>query len=514
MTNQQPLTTNALLQNGALSLPSEIYFETVSQSPLAISITDPDGRILYTNDAFSRITGYALQELKGKHTRMLSAGKTPTCIYNELWDTITKQQVWTGRLVNKRRDKRLYLAELTITPVIGDNGETTHYLAMHRDITRLQKLNQDLENQRTLTESIVKTSPVATLLIDSNGRVRFENPALERLCLTLGCESSHLIKVLAKRLGIVFEHCPDFSDLEVRYDIPGIGTPRWLSCSGSALQLWQNDDSFNQEQAYDCLLLTVNDITDLKIQQEEVRINALMARLAENELVHSMREALNGAIYQLQRPLNITGAAAAIQRKRAGENDPLHQALTEVLDSCNRAIDTLRHSLPGEPRTRNMPLNMNELLREVLSLYTERLLADGVIVDWKPCNTLPSVLGDDISLCNLFKQLLDNALSAMSEAATTDRELLIETRRLDDGVQVIIADSGPGIDDAIRNKVFQPFFSTRKNPDNRGGMGLVLVQDVANAHGATVSIDRHEGPGCRFVLTFPALSDQGGKNRE
>ncbi|MEH6825893.1 MAG: nitrogen fixation negative regulator NifL [Motiliproteus sp.] len=490
----------------ATNLPAEVYFETVNQAPLAISITDTQSRILYVNAAFTEVTGYSLEEVQGQHTRILSAGKTPNCLYGELWANLLKQQIWTGRLVNKRKDQRHYLAELTITPVISESGETSHYLAMHRDITRLQKLNQELENQRTLTESIIKTSPVATLLIDNLGKVRFENPAVEQLCLILGCDTQALTTVLAKRLGLVFRDRPDFSGLELRYDIPGIGTPRWLSCSGSSLQLWQSDASFNQEQAYDCLLLTLNDITDLKVQQQEVRINALMARLAENELVHSMREALNGAIYQLQRPLNITGAAAAIQEKRSGRDDPLHKTLLEVRESCQRAIDTLHHALPGLPTKRKMPLNLNELLREVLSLYTERLLADGVIIDWKPCNTLPSVLGDDISLCNLFKQLLDNSLNAMSDHRTRNRELLIQTERLADAVRVQISDTGPGIASENRHKVFEPFFSTRKNPSNRGGMGLVLAQDVANDHGATIDIERIDDPGCRFVLTFPSLS--------
>ncbi len=495
-----------VMLDGNDGLPAGIYFETVNQSPIAITITDTESKILYVNEAFSRITGYAADDVIGQQTRMLSAGRTPSCIYGELWDTLLQQQVWTGRLVNKRNDNRLYLAELTITPVINETGQTSHYLAMHRDITQFQKLNQDLENQRTLTESIVKTSPVATLLIDHHDKVRFENPAVERLCLILGCDTQALLSVVAKRLGLVFRDSPSFSGLELRYDIPGISTPRWLSCSGSSLQLWQSDDSFNQEQAYDCLLLTLNDITDLKVQQQEVRINSLMARLAENELVHSMREALNGAIYQLQRPLNMTGAAAAIQEKRSGSDDPLHKTLLEVRASCQLAIDTLQHSVPSIPTKRKMPLNLNELLREVLSLYTEKFLADGVIIDWKPCNILPSVLGDDISLCNLFKQMLDNSLNAMAEHRTTDRELIIQTERLADAVRVIISDSGPGIANENRHKVFEPFFSTRNTPSNRGGMGLVLAQDIANDHGATIDLDRIDDPGCRFVLTFPSLS--------
>ena len=494
----------------AFDLTHEVYFQTVNQAPVAICITDPEALILYTNTAFSEATGYSFDEIKGQHSRVLSAGKTPTSIYTELWNTILKQQIWTGRLVNQRKDNSNYLAELTITPVIDPEGKTSHYLGMHRDITRLQQLDLELNNQRTLTETVIRHSPIATLLLDNKHNILFENPALGQLCLSLGCNVEQLLDTLANSLGLPIVSNNHFTGLELRYDIQGIATPRWLVCSGVTLQLWGNNDSFTEKQAKDCLLVTINDITELKIQQREARLNALMARLAEDELTYSMRETLNGAIYQLQRPLNITGAATAIQKKRHRHDDPLLHALGDISNLCQRAIDTLTQALPAPTVRHKMPLNINELLREVLSLYAGRLLSDGVIIDWRPCNTPPNILGDDVALCNLFKQLFDNALDAMGEARTTERNLQISTELRTDSISVVLADNGPGIADNIRNKIFEPFFSVHKKIGNRGGMGLVLVQDIANDHGAIIEMKNNKNSGCCFTLTFPLLSADEG----
>lgn len=498
----------------AIKLPDEVYFQTMAQAPVAICITDSAARILYTNVAFSELTGYESSEVNGQHTRMLSAGKTPACIYDGLWRTILEQRSWCGQMVNRRKNGSSYLAELTITPVIGADGTTSHYLAMHRDVTRLQQLDRDLDNQRTLTETLMVHSPVATVLLGDDGQIWFENPALKRICLSLGCNRDHLLSVLSNRLGQPLASQRQFADLKLRYDIPGIATPRWLVCSGGAMQLWHHDDSYTKKQAIYCLLITINDVTDLKTQQEEVRINALMARLAEDELSHSMREALSGTIFQLQRPLNMIDAATAIQKKRSPHNDSLVAALEDVSIYCHQAIETLGQAMPAQIRRGHMPLNLNELLREVLSLYTIRLLADGVIVDWRPCTVLPSILGDDIALCNLFKQLLDNALDAMSEARTRDRNLQLVTERIDDSVRVQIVDSGPGIADDIRNRIFEPFFSANKLKCSKGGMGLVMARDVANDHGAVIDVaNNREYQGCCFTLIFPLLSTGEGAFR-
>ena len=97
-----------------------LFVETVEQAPVAISITDDRANILYVNQAFSRVTGYAPEECIGHNESMLSDKKTPKAVYEELWNRLQAQQSWHGCLLNRHKNGRRYLADLTVAPIMND----------------------------------------------------------------------------------------------------------------------------------------------------------------------------------------------------------------------------------------------------------------------------------------------------------------------------------------------------------------------------------------------------------
>ncbi|MDD5471847.1 MAG: nitrogen fixation negative regulator NifL, partial [Sideroxydans sp.] len=153
------------------NLPPHLFRQAVAQSALAISITDAHANILYANDAFSRITGYGQEEIIGHNESILSYRVTPKLVYETLWAQIQRQRPWNGLLVNKRKDGNRYLADVTITPVVSEEGMTTHYLGMQRDVTEVHRLERQVQNQKTLIESVVDAAQVAIALLDENERV-------------------------------------------------------------------------------------------------------------------------------------------------------------------------------------------------------------------------------------------------------------------------------------------------------------------------------------------------------
>ena len=153
------------------TLPLEVYLQAVSQADLAISITDPAANILFANETFTRVTGYALGEVVGNNESMLSNRTTPREIYQSMWTALMEQRPWSGKLLNRKKSGQLYLAELTISPVVDAAGKTTHYLGMHRDITEFHRLEQMVRNQKALIESVVDAAPIAIALLDRKGRV-------------------------------------------------------------------------------------------------------------------------------------------------------------------------------------------------------------------------------------------------------------------------------------------------------------------------------------------------------
>lgn len=114
----------------------------IEQTAESIIITDAAGTILYVNPAFERITGYSRAEAVGQNPRFLKSGKQDNTFYQEMWATISAGGVWRGRLVNRRKDGKLYTEEETITPVRDENGVIVNYVAVKHDVTREQQLEE------------------------------------------------------------------------------------------------------------------------------------------------------------------------------------------------------------------------------------------------------------------------------------------------------------------------------------------------------------------------------------
>jgi diguanylate cyclase (GGDEF)-like protein/PAS domain S-box-containing protein len=108
----------------------------IEQSPESIVITDTDARILYVNEAFKRITGYALDEVVGRNPRVLNNGLTPRATYVEMWAALSRGEVWRGEFHNTRKDGSNYLELATVAPIKDAAGAVTHYVAVKEDITQ------------------------------------------------------------------------------------------------------------------------------------------------------------------------------------------------------------------------------------------------------------------------------------------------------------------------------------------------------------------------------------------
>jgi PAS domain S-box-containing protein len=129
----------------------------VEQAAEAIVVTDTRGSIVYVNPAFELVTGYTRGEVMGQTPRVLKSGKHDQSFYRNLWRTVTRGEVWTGRLINRKKDGTLYEAESVISPVRDAGGAIANYVAVERDITR----EKQLEEQVRLSQRLVSVGRLA-----------------------------------------------------------------------------------------------------------------------------------------------------------------------------------------------------------------------------------------------------------------------------------------------------------------------------------------------------------------
>ena len=152
----------------------------------AIFVTDVEGTIQFVNPAFEKLSGYTREEAVGRTPRILKSGRQEDEFYGELWRTILAGESWRGRVVNRRKDGGLFTVTQTLTPISGDDGEVTHFVAIHEDITATVEAEEriyhlarhdfltDLPNRYSLMErleheirlSARHSRPLAVLMLD------------------------------------------------------------------------------------------------------------------------------------------------------------------------------------------------------------------------------------------------------------------------------------------------------------------------------------------------------------
>ena len=127
----------------------------VEQSPNAVVITDLNANIEYVNQAFVKTSGYAVDQVLGRNSRLLQSGLTPPETYRALWSSLRQGNGWEGQFVNRRSSGEIYYEYATISPIRQPDGVVTHYLAVKQDITEKMRIGEELDQHRHHLEEMV-----------------------------------------------------------------------------------------------------------------------------------------------------------------------------------------------------------------------------------------------------------------------------------------------------------------------------------------------------------------------
>ncbi|MBE0438400.1 MAG: EAL domain-containing protein [Gammaproteobacteria bacterium] len=122
-----------------------LHRTAVETTANAILITDNNANVEWCNEAFSRLTGYSLESIQGKNPRIFASGQQDASLYQEMWQYLSNKKIWRGELINQRKDGSLYSVVQTITPLIDDRGEITHFVAVQEDISELKAAEQRMQ---------------------------------------------------------------------------------------------------------------------------------------------------------------------------------------------------------------------------------------------------------------------------------------------------------------------------------------------------------------------------------
>ncbi|MCD6532800.1 MAG: PAS domain S-box protein, partial [Deltaproteobacteria bacterium] len=128
----------------------ELLQSAVDHASETIVITDHQANIIYTNPAFTSITGYSQAEAVGQNPRILQSGQTKPEVFSEMWQTLVAKKNWRGHFINRKKDGSLYEEEVSITPLLDYKDMITHYIAVKRDISEEAYLRRQLQQAQKM----------------------------------------------------------------------------------------------------------------------------------------------------------------------------------------------------------------------------------------------------------------------------------------------------------------------------------------------------------------------------
>ncbi|HKU72127.1 MAG TPA: ATP-binding protein, partial [Burkholderiales bacterium] len=252
------------------------------------------------------------------------------------------------------------------------------------------------------------------------------------------------------------------------------------------------------------VVTTVRDVTEQRQMERE-------AREQRQQLMHLTRVAslgeLSGAIaHELNQPLTaILSNAQAARRFLA--KDPvdlveIREIVEDIVESDKRAGEVIRRlrAMLKKGETQLLPLDINEVLEDVLDFAHGELVTHGVTVNTRLSSGLPAVNGDRVQLQQLFLNLVTNACEAMSTRDRSQRILTLTSSYDWDGrVGIAVTDSGWGVPAERLERLFEPFYSTK---DDGLGLGLAICRTIVAAHHGRLWAENNIGGGATFRVTL------------
>jgi len=145
----------------------------------SVIVTDPAGTVLWVNPAFTRVTGYAAEEVIGRTPRVWSSGTHPQGFYKELWDTIVAGRAWHGKIVNRRKDSTLYSEEMTILPVLSERGEILNFVSIKQDVSEHERDTEMLQRSEERYRRLVANLPDVTWTSSEDGQTTYISQNVE-----------------------------------------------------------------------------------------------------------------------------------------------------------------------------------------------------------------------------------------------------------------------------------------------------------------------------------------------
>lgn len=534
---------------------SERYRNAIFNSMFQFSgLLDLDGSLIEINNSALQLFGIPREQLLGKKFHETSLWKNMQVEkenYLSAFQKALKGQFVRYETRHRNRDGQCVTVDFSLKPVFSRTGRVIAVVPEGRDITEQKKAEQTIhENNQELAALNEELTASIEELEATNEEYQMQNEEL--------LDKEQELIASRERYRILFEWAGDaifiLHDMVIHdcnsQALALSGYSRDLLLERELTSLVQGDDVEEQcatamrQQGemtqYEWQLLR-NDSTTLEVDvvitrmelsdgvylqvmmrdvTERNKSRQLEQRLMQVQKMESLGTLAGGLAHDFNNVLaGIVGSLNLLQRYLSRETLQQRQEIEEFLqmgiDSAQRSTGVIRQmlTLAREDAMEMKSLDLNIVVRRLHEIC-KSTLPKSVLLDFKTMKE-PMVLdGDEGQLDQVLLNLAVNASHAMTDMRRPEEPqggtLTVEVfpgecGNGDDGVCVSISDAGVGMPEEIRERVFEPFYTTRVD-DGGTGLGLAMVYSIVNRHNGTITLESEEGVGTTFTLCFPRSS--------
>jgi nitrogen fixation/metabolism regulation signal transduction histidine kinase len=353
--------------------------------------------------------------------------------------------------------------------------------------------NTKLEQRRRHIETILESIPTGVLSLDPDMRVTHSNLALGRMFWPHGAPA-----VIGSTLREIFspEVAADLEHLLRRADRMGI--------TAAQFEIPADKEKLNAS------------VTAASVQHGRQRLGYVIVFEDFSELLKAQheaawREVAQRVAHEIKNPLTPIALSAERIRKYLERGTAPDATSLAVIHGCAEticgAVQTVRSlvdefsSLARFPAAQPRPASINDIVERALAMFDGRL--DGIQVQKQLDSGLPLAMADPEAIQRALANLIDNAAEAIKQSLV--REIYLTTSLVEskDAVEITVADTGHGISRELKEKLFLPYFSTKK----RGtGLGLAIVRRIVEDHRGSIRVEENHPTGTKFIVELPLAS--------
>jgi two-component system, NtrC family, nitrogen regulation sensor histidine kinase NtrY len=371
-----------------------------------------------------------------------------------------------------------------------------------RSSRKLSAANVELEQRRRHMETILESIPTGVVSLDAELRVTHLNQALLRLL-----RPAEAAPPTAALIGAAL---PDLFPAEVLEELkPLLRRAERMGNSTTQMEFALPRGQLN-------VALTVATLEHQKQRLGYVLVFEDLSDLLHAQKQAAWREVARRVAHEIKNPLTPIALSAERILRHLGRGGPdagpLEASSTEVVRKCAEtigdAVDTVRTlvnefaTLARFPTSQPAAADINSIAESALAMFNGRL--EGVRVRTVLGTNLPKVMADPVALKRAIANLVDNAAEAVEGSMVKEIEISTALVASRDAVEISVADTGQGVSQEAKERLFLPYFSTKK----RGtGLGLAIVSRIIEDHRGSIRVEENHPVGARFVIELPVATE-------